>query len=137
MPPSSTGVWWSSPLSGGRSAWRESVALDPVLYGYPVRIVEALGWTGLIMVEFRVGDSPWLMEVNGRIWGSLPLAVHRGMDFPARIADLYLDGPLVTEGKPTTDYKVGVRSSNLEIIFKWIPAVLLQKAGLSAWFKGW
>jgi predicted ATP-grasp superfamily ATP-dependent carboligase len=112
------------PLSGGVSAWRESVPLDPVLYGHASRIVEAMGWTGLIMVEFKVGQLPWFMEVNGRIWGSLPLAVHSGMDFPARLADLYLMGPPADSCPPATDYRVGVRSFNLELILKWIPAVL-------------
>ena len=46
------------------------------------------------MVEFKVGpEGAHLMEINGRIWGSLPLAVRAGMDFPARLADLFLDGP--------------------------------------------
>jgi len=112
------------PLSGGVSAWRESVPLDPVLYGHARSIVEAMGWTGLIMVEFKVGRQPWLMEVNGRIWGSLPLAVHSGMDFPARLASLYLDGPPADSMPPATNYRIGVRSFNLELILKWIPAVL-------------
>jgi predicted ATP-grasp superfamily ATP-dependent carboligase len=37
------------------------------------------------MVEFKfdeaTGDAA-LMEVNGRFWGSLPLALHAGADFP-------------------------------------------------------
>jgi hypothetical protein len=36
------------------------------------------------MVEFRVDPEgrPWLMEVNGRFWGSLQLAIDAGVDFP-------------------------------------------------------
>ncbi|MEW6404344.1 MAG: hypothetical protein AB1649_21300, partial [Chloroflexota bacterium] len=52
------------PVSGGASAWRESVPLDPQLYDYSARLVKALAWTGLIMVEFKVGERPLLMEIN-------------------------------------------------------------------------
>lgn len=36
------------------------------------------------MVEFRVAadGTPYLMEVNGRFWGSLQLAIDCGVDFP-------------------------------------------------------
>ena len=39
------------------------------------------------------------MEINGRIWGSLPLAVKSGMDFPGRMADLYLAELLARNGR--------------------------------------
>ncbi len=64
------------------------------------------------------------MEINGRIWGSLPLAVKSGMDFPARLADLYLGGGMATNGRPATDYRVGVRSRNLELEVVWIGSTL-------------
>jgi predicted ATP-grasp superfamily ATP-dependent carboligase len=36
------------------------------------------------MVEFKIGKdgSPYLMEINGRLWGSLQLAIDSGVDFP-------------------------------------------------------
>ncbi len=36
------------------------------------------------MVEFRIDrrGTPYLMEVNGRLWGSLQLAIDSGVDFP-------------------------------------------------------
>lgn len=112
------------PITGGASAWRESVALDSTLVDYSLRLVEALNWTGLIMVEFKVNEPDVaLMEVNGRIWGSLPLAVHSGMDFPARLAGLYLNGP-PPPGAPATDYKVGIRASNLDLMALWFAQVL-------------
>lgn len=111
------------PITGGASALRESVALDPVLYGHAVDVLGALRWTGLAMVEFKVGPAgAFLMEVNGRIWGSLPLAVRAGMDFPARLAALLLDGP--SPGPPDTGYEVGVRSRNMPLEVVWIGSVL-------------
>src|SRR5436309_8805948 len=76
------------------------------------------------MVEFKIGvDGPKLMEINGRVWGSLPLAVRAGMDFPARLADLLLDGPPAPTALPATDYRVGVRARNLRLDLSWIGAV--------------
>ncbi len=116
------------PVHGGASAFRESVALNPELYGHSSRLLGSLEWSGLAMVEFKVGaDGPRLMEVNGRVWGSLPLAVHSGIDFPARLAELMLDGPPVAGTAPVTNYRVGVRSRNLELDLMWIFSTLLGR----------
>lgn len=116
------------PVTGGASALRESVALDPVLLDHARRLLEALEWTGLAMVEFRVTpDGPELMEINGRIWGSLPLAVRAGMDFPGRLADLLLDGPPPADVPLATDYRVGVRARNLRLDLAWIGNVALGR----------
>jgi len=48
-------------------------------------LLAGLGLTGAAMIEFRRGagdDSDWLVEINPRLWGSVPLAVHAGLDFP-------------------------------------------------------
>ncbi len=114
------------PITGGASSLRQSVPLDPTLYEYSRRLVAALKWTGLIMVEFKVGPGgPRLMEINGRVWGSLPLAVFSGMDFPARLADLLVNGPpLPLPAAPDSSYRVGVKARNLEKDIVWLLAVL-------------
>lgn len=116
------------PINGGASSFRESVPLDSQLYEYSLRLLGALNWTGLAMVEFKVGPKgPKLMEINGRVWGSLPLALCSGMDFPARLADLYLSGPPQEGGVPDTNYSVGIRARNLELDILWIASVLRGK----------
>ncbi|MEC3912820.1 carboxylate--amine ligase [Sphingobium sp. CR2-8] len=48
------------------------------------KLLRAIEWEGQAMVEYRydaASDHYWLMEVNGRFWGSLPLARHCGADF--------------------------------------------------------
>lgn len=43
------------------------------------KLLRALDWQGPAMVEYRYDEAAnqyWLMEVNGRFWGSLPLARH-------------------------------------------------------------
>jgi predicted ATP-grasp superfamily ATP-dependent carboligase/thymidylate kinase len=113
------------PITGGASSFRESVAVDPLLFDYSARLLAALDWTGLAMVEFKVGeDGPSLMEVNGRIWGSLPLAVKSGMDFPARLADVCLGRVPAGNGPPDSSYAVGVRSRNLDLEVVWIGSTL-------------
>jgi len=96
------------PPSGGVSVLSESVALNPRLLEQSERILEALKWHGVAMVEFkrdaRDGVSK-LLEVNGRFWGSLQLAVDAGVDFPALLYRLAVDGDV----EPVLDYEVGVR----------------------------
>jgi predicted ATP-grasp superfamily ATP-dependent carboligase len=116
------------PINGGASAFRQSMPLDPTLYSHAVRLLKELNWTGLAMVEFKVGkDGPKLMEINGRVWGSLPLAVHSGMDFPARLAELYLYGPPGREAAADTSYVVGTRTRNLYLEMVWIAQVLFGR----------
>lgn len=115
------------PFTGGASALRVSEALDTELYDMATRLLRELRWTGLAMVEFKTGpEGAVLMEINGRAWGALPLAVASGMDFPARLADLYLSGPPADQGVDAR-YSVGVRSRDLELEQRWIADILLHR----------
>jgi predicted ATP-grasp superfamily ATP-dependent carboligase len=73
------------PPWGGVSTLCESARPEPTLLDYATRLVRALRWSGVAMVEFRwdpaTGQS-WLMEINGRFWGSMQLAIACGADFP-------------------------------------------------------
>ncbi|HEX2105794.1 MAG TPA: ATP-grasp domain-containing protein [Solirubrobacteraceae bacterium] len=114
------------PITGGASALREGVPLDAELYRHATRLLAALEWTGLAMVEFRVGpDGPVLMEVNGRIWGSLPLAVKSGVDFPVGLVELHLGRRLDGAARPGP--VVGVRSRNIGLELVWIASVLRRQ----------
>jgi predicted ATP-grasp superfamily ATP-dependent carboligase len=97
------------PPSGGVSVLCESVALDPELLDQAMRLLEPLGWHGVAMLEYkqdeRTGRS-FLMEVNGRFWGSLQLAVDAGVDFPYLAYQLALGQRLEIPHR----YKIGVRS---------------------------
>jgi predicted ATP-grasp superfamily ATP-dependent carboligase len=70
--------------SGSGSSLRRSAPLDPRLLAPAERLLGGLRWHGPAMVEFRDDGehAPSLMEVNGRFWGSLQLAVSAGADFP-------------------------------------------------------
>lgn len=97
----------SYPISGGPSTLRETVH-NQELVEVAFKLLKALNWVGVAMVEFRVDSRdnvPKLMEVNPRFWGSLELSVFSGVDFP------YLLYKLVTEGdvEPCMDYKSGIK----------------------------
>jgi predicted ATP-grasp superfamily ATP-dependent carboligase len=76
--------------SGSGSSLRRAIPLAPRLRDPAERLLQAMAWHGPAMVEFRdPGDGdPWLMEVNGRFWGSLDLAVVAGADFPRAWLDI-------------------------------------------------
>jgi predicted ATP-grasp superfamily ATP-dependent carboligase len=61
------------------------------------------------MIEYKLDErtgTPHLMEINGRFWGSLQLAVDAGVDFPSLLAAHALG----LDPKPVTTYRTGVRS---------------------------
>jgi predicted ATP-grasp superfamily ATP-dependent carboligase len=109
------------PSTGGPSSFRESVQLDPACYEYSSRLLGALSWTGLAMVEFKLGpDGPKLMEINGRIWGSFALAQKSGLDLAGMLVELYLMGLPESHVGPNVSYQVGVRSRDLRLELSWI-----------------
>lgn len=92
--------------SGAGSSLRRSAALDPRVRAPAERLLRAMRWHGPAMVEFRDDgiSDPWLMEVNGRFWGSLQLAIAAGVDFPRLWVDLLRNGHV----DPAPDYEEGV-----------------------------
>lgn len=97
------------PPSGGVSVLRESAPLDPAAAEHADRLLRALGWHGVAMVEFKHDSrdgSLRLMEINARFWGSLQLAIDAGVDFPGLLADIALGN----EVAPVAAYANGVRS---------------------------
>jgi predicted ATP-grasp superfamily ATP-dependent carboligase len=74
------------PPEGGSSSVCRSLPLlenDP-LFARSVALLRRIGWEGAAMVEYRHDETTGrsvLMEINGRFWGSLPLANHCGAPF--------------------------------------------------------
>lgn len=72
------------PITGGPSTLCKSI-YDEKLIEYGKKILDELKWQGVAMVEFKKEYSTneyKLMEINPRFWGSLPLAIKSGVDFP-------------------------------------------------------
>ena len=98
------------PPSGGVSVLRESIALPQPMTEYAVRLLQNAGWHGVAMVEFKIDrqtGTPLLMEVNGRFWGSLQLAIDAGLNFPYLLYQLAAGEPLEL---PPNGYRIGVKS---------------------------
>ncbi len=71
------------PASGGPSCFCES-ADCPELADFAVKLLRALSWVGVAMVEFKGSPEKgfYLMEINPRFWGSLALAPNSGCNIP-------------------------------------------------------
>ncbi len=119
------------PLTGGGSSLRISEAVDPALLDASSQLMHALAWHGVAMVEFKRNPDSGrfsLMEINGRFWGSLPLAIAAGADFPAMLYELMVDGAV--RSRPPA--RNGIYGRNLARDLYWTELVLRREgpAGL-------
>lgn len=99
-----------TPPDGGVSTLRESIPVNPRLFGPLRALLRDLCWHGIVMFEFRVDARdgvPKLMEVNPRFWGSLHLAIVSGQDFPWQLYRMVVDGDI----RSSIKYECGIRSS--------------------------
>jgi predicted ATP-grasp superfamily ATP-dependent carboligase len=97
------------PPEGGVSVYRESIAPPAELIAAGTKLLAQLRWQGVAMVECKRDLATGrfvFMEVNGRLWGSLQLAIDAGVDFPALLVACALGSPVA----PASGYRVGVRS---------------------------
>jgi len=123
---------------GGSSSYRISEVCNPALLDAAIKVCAAVNINGVCMFEFRRNphDASWiLLEVNSRLWGSLPLPVSMGVDFPAALCELLLSRPL----RMPVPYRAGVRSRNTLLDgFNLLGATRNHRfesvgAGLAAW----
>ena len=78
------------PPEGGVSTLCQSVPLQMhnECRGRSIALLKELEWEGIAMVEYRFDEDKgkyYFMEVNGRFWGSLPLAISAGVPFPSAL----------------------------------------------------
>jgi len=99
---------------GGASV-KASANYDPELLQLGRKLIKAVNWTGVLMIEFRknaeTGDY-YLIEINPKFWGSLELAYRAGVDFPRYLVEFFLEGK-----RPS---KVLVKN----ISFSWVASTL-------------
>ena len=98
------------PPAGGVSVFRESIELPKPMTDYAVRLLERVQWHGVAMVEFKVdrhSNVPMLMEINGRFWGSLQLAIDAGLNFPYLLYQAMNGVPVAV---PNNAYRIGTKS---------------------------
>jgi protein-tyrosine-phosphatase/predicted ATP-grasp superfamily ATP-dependent carboligase len=111
------------PLEGGGSSYRKTTPLHPDLLAASQALLGALRYTGVAMVEFKLDhrSGKWaFIEINGRFWGSLPLAEAAGADFPLSLYQMLVNGQ---ETFPN-EYRTGMYCRNLSADFHWLFANL-------------
>jgi predicted ATP-grasp superfamily ATP-dependent carboligase len=95
------------PHTGGVSSLRESW-FHQAIRDDALAKLRCMQWQGVAMMEYRWDrktDNAYLMEMNGRFWGSLHLAMYAGVDFPCLLLDSFHRGSAV----PVKTYKAGLR----------------------------
>ena len=82
---------------GGQSTYRKTIDPDTYnLQNISLKIIEQTGWTGIAMLEYKIKDGvPYIMEMNGRTWGSIELGIFAGCRLPENMLDsLIKDKPV-------------------------------------------
>ncbi len=113
----------------GASTKRVSEPVDPGLLAAVRPLAAAVRLDGAAMFEFRLDRRSGrhvLLEVNPRFWGSLPLAVAAGADFPALWWDMAVHGREV-EGA----YRGGVLKADLTGEFDRVVDRFEESSGLA------
>ena len=105
-----------NPRGSGSSACRSVPVADDVTRQV-TDLISHSGWHGLFMVELLRDDAgvPWFMELNGRAWGSMALARHRGYRYPSWAVQATLE-PGFCPAEPTAPPEVTARHLGREIV---------------------
>jgi predicted ATP-grasp superfamily ATP-dependent carboligase len=93
------------PPEGGFASMCEAIPLAQhrELMDKSIALLRRIGWEGAAMVEYRfdpAAGEAYLMEVNGRFWGSLPLAYHSRAPFAWLTYCVLGNGQLVEVAEP-------------------------------------
>ena len=119
---------------GGAAVVKETALETPevdMMKSYAQALVSKLLWHGPIMVEFKLCEKTrrvLLMEINGRFWGSLPLPVKAGIDFPLMTYKLGTN----TLTHVDQDNPKHIRTRHFLGDCRWLLAVLFKKDRLRA-----
>ena len=107
------------PYTGGASSFRETWHHQKIFDDALARL-NYLDWQGVAMFEYRWDEQTdrfYLMELNGRFWGSLHLALFAGVDFPKLLVDAFSGRQVLV------DHEIKKTSCRLtfpkEILYVW------------------
>jgi predicted ATP-grasp superfamily ATP-dependent carboligase len=117
------------PPEGGFSSVCDAVPLDQhvALQERSIALLRHIGWEGVAMVEYRwdpASDQAVLMEINGRYWGSYPLAVHCHADFA--LISYFLESGLALPSLPAP--REGIRCRMVATEIKRLARIFLHPA---------
>lgn len=111
------------PPEGGFSSVCDSIPLDnhTALQNKSIALLNYIGWEGVAMVEYRwdpTTNEAVLMEINGRYWGSYPLAVHCGGAFAPISYFLANDIALPPLGGVSSGIRCRMMSTELKRLYR-------------------
>jgi biotin carboxylase len=99
------GLW---PTPSGVSSRAETVPVDESLAERATGLLADLGWSGLVELQFLTTSNgvPYLIDLNGRFYGSMALAAAAGPNLPDAWARQVLGLPLpdLADGRPGIRY---------------------------------
>lgn len=99
------GTW---PTPNGVSSRATTVPVDEGLAAKAESMLAALGWTGLVELQFlrHADEPPVLIDLNGRYFGSMALSITAGVDLPVAGALVAMgqDPGRLPDGRPGVSY---------------------------------
>jgi len=81
------------PVNGGSGALNVTTN-DPEAAEYGIKLMKALNWHGVGMVEFKrdANGTPKLLEINPKFWGTTEVSISAGLDFPYMLYKIAMEG---------------------------------------------
>lgn len=131
-----------SSIYGGAAVYWKSIPIINELKKNSLNLLKEMKWEGISMVEYKQDPRdgvPKLMEVNGRFWGTLPLAILCGIDFPI----LYMKIKSGQENKLINNYLKGIHMKHsvesthrlFNVLFKKNPSWISRENELKDYIK--
>ena len=103
------------PKDGGGSSYRISEKVSKRYLSIASEIVKRVQWTGFLMIECIVKDNDiFLIEINPRPYGSLPLSIFSGVDMPKLLYGYDHNSANIVIAKPN------YRARNFAKDLKWL-----------------
>ena len=120
------------PPEGGFSTACEAVPLTQHrdLMNRSIELLRRIDWEGVAMVEYRFDPRTGravLMEINGRFWGSIPLACHCGAKFALLTYAVLGNGHVPALPPPRSDLICRMATTELKRLVR----VILQPAKIA------
>lgn len=91
---------------GGQSTFRKTIDLTSFdIENISKKIISQINWSGIAMIEFLVvNNTPYIMEINGRAWGSIELGNFSGADLPLHMINAIFEGKTVAPRKSNSTF---------------------------------
>ncbi|TIN11637.1 ATP-grasp domain-containing protein [Mesorhizobium sp.] len=117
------------PRHGGGSSYRRTGTVSEEVTSIVTGVASALKWTGFMMIECKQTEEGLsLMELNCRPWGSIPLSIFAGINYPVLLLNAFQE---LDQAGPTTIAPAGLYARNLAKDIGWL---ISNPARFPEWF---